>query len=427
MRKHLVGHCEKHPVRLEILVQNLFDERELKFKDYVEMFRCNEYCLPDITLMLLSDLYKSPILLIRSDQLLVREKIKPQNCRIVVLQNSVGNYLGTQVKQPVHVGEVPDWLTSKPDVTLVEPSTPVHVTKENSDNTSKFTIQNLSPIKEADNQEERKLPIQETKLDKKDIPFTQTVSPDVNSSSATTEVISKSGIYSNITEVHSSTATTEVISKSGLDSNATEVHDGETTEDPDNTLTFSEEQGTEAEGLPKDSDGVVPAEGGSEEIQGPLNSDGILESDNGGAIGSPISSDSSQPIIPDTVNMNYGPQLKARPLRAQKCLGATSPVSAIKTPLLKLRDIKKEKKVKEETTDITSSDDSKNQKQDQSKEEIRYGCNKCTKTFFTMSGYNHHLLTGHRIKKTKNYPPTIIRQKDTDEELAPPSDDNIEL
>ena len=56
---------------------------------------------------------------------------------------------------------------------------------------------------------------------------------------------------------------------------------------------------------------------------------------------------------------------------------------------------------------------------------VRLGCNKCRKDFYTMAGYESHLLMDHRIQNSRLHPPKLIEKEDIT--LSPPSFNNSKI
>ena len=59
----------------------------------------------EVTLLILSCLYRCGIMVIRSDFVWLSHSIKPELCPIVIVQNATGQFMGTHVKKPLYVGE----------------------------------------------------------------------------------------------------------------------------------------------------------------------------------------------------------------------------------------------------------------------------------------------------------------------------------
>ena len=57
----------------------------------------------EVTLLILSCLYRCGIIVIRSDFVWLSHSIKPELCPIVIVQNATGQFMGTHVKKPLYV------------------------------------------------------------------------------------------------------------------------------------------------------------------------------------------------------------------------------------------------------------------------------------------------------------------------------------
>ena len=59
----------------------------------------------EVTLLILSQMYRCGIMVIRSDFVWLSHNIKPELCPIIIVQNATGQFMGTHVKKPLYVGE----------------------------------------------------------------------------------------------------------------------------------------------------------------------------------------------------------------------------------------------------------------------------------------------------------------------------------
>ena len=59
----------------------------------------------EVTLLILSQMYRCGIMVIRSDFVWLSHSIKPELCLIVIVQNATGQFMVTHVKKPLYVGE----------------------------------------------------------------------------------------------------------------------------------------------------------------------------------------------------------------------------------------------------------------------------------------------------------------------------------
>ena len=59
----------------------------------------------EVTLLILSHMYRCGIMVIRSDFVWLSHNIKPELCPIILVQNATGQFMGTHVKKPLYVCE----------------------------------------------------------------------------------------------------------------------------------------------------------------------------------------------------------------------------------------------------------------------------------------------------------------------------------
>ena len=76
----------------------------------------------EVTLLILSRMYRCGIMVIRSDFVWLSRNIKPELCPIIIVQNATGQFMGTHVKKPLYVCEFVESFacgrSKKPIVTL---------------------------------------------------------------------------------------------------------------------------------------------------------------------------------------------------------------------------------------------------------------------------------------------------------------------
>ena len=107
MRFHLLKYVNENKESLSRLLKGPLEVRGMSLNEYELMMYNNQTCGYEITLLLLSMMYMVPILVIRSDMLWVSQNVMPADCAIVLVQNSVGQFMGTKSKYPVFVYEIP--------------------------------------------------------------------------------------------------------------------------------------------------------------------------------------------------------------------------------------------------------------------------------------------------------------------------------
>ena len=107
MRFHLLKYVNENKESLSRLLKGPLEVRGMSLNKYELMMYNNQTCGYEITLLLLAMMYMVPILVIRSDMLWVSQNVMPADCAIVLVQNSVGQFMGTKSKYPVFVYEIP--------------------------------------------------------------------------------------------------------------------------------------------------------------------------------------------------------------------------------------------------------------------------------------------------------------------------------
>ena len=107
MRFHLLKYVNENKESLSRLLKGPLEVRGMSLNEYELMMYNNQTCGYEITLLLLGMMYMVPILVIRSDMLWVSQNVMPADCAIVLVQNSVGQFMGTKSKYPVFVYEIP--------------------------------------------------------------------------------------------------------------------------------------------------------------------------------------------------------------------------------------------------------------------------------------------------------------------------------
>ena len=104
--------CQDSYNHLETLLSEALDAHKLSLKDYIELMEGTSTCGYEITLLILCEMLKIQILVIRSDFLWVSTSVAPRECGVVIIQNTSGEFLGTKSTcgaKLVNVGCVP-WI-----------------------------------------------------------------------------------------------------------------------------------------------------------------------------------------------------------------------------------------------------------------------------------------------------------------------------
>ena len=107
MRFHLIQYVEDKFDLMSSILKGPFEVRGMTLPVYLKKMRTCETCGYEITLLIMTHMYKVPILIIRSDMLWLSSNVTAVDCPIVLIQNSLGQFLGTKTKYPVFVGDLP--------------------------------------------------------------------------------------------------------------------------------------------------------------------------------------------------------------------------------------------------------------------------------------------------------------------------------
>ena len=78
----------------------------------------------EVTLLILSRMYRCGIMVIRSDFVWLSHNIKPELYPIIIVQNATGQFMGTHVKKPLYVCEIVEsfpWVRSKKAIVTSKP------------------------------------------------------------------------------------------------------------------------------------------------------------------------------------------------------------------------------------------------------------------------------------------------------------------
>ena len=107
IRYHLVKFVQENFELVELLVSAPLEARKMSLQQYVTKMAIGDTCGYEVTLLILSQMFKVPFLVIRSDMLWMSQNVRPIDCPIVLVQSVHGRFLGTQTKKPVYIGTVP--------------------------------------------------------------------------------------------------------------------------------------------------------------------------------------------------------------------------------------------------------------------------------------------------------------------------------
>ena len=148
MQYHLVKYIEQNFELVQLLVSAPLESRQMTLQQYVTKMSIGDTCGYEVTLLILSEMFKVPLLVIRADMLWLSRNVKPIDCPIVLVQKINVRFLGTRTKTPVFVGTVPRIkLTVKQSETShITHSTPARNTEGSSKQLENLMGQVMSPI-----------------------------------------------------------------------------------------------------------------------------------------------------------------------------------------------------------------------------------------------------------------------------------------
>ena len=150
MRQHLIDYTEANHDHLQTVLSDNLRYRNMSLKDYIDAMKYTPTCGFDITLLILSIMFKIDILVVRSDFLWVSGEVAPNQCQIVLVQGCNGSFLGSKKidgSHLVNVGEVPKIVVNKrKNKNSVNTSTPLTNCKSKAATLQKQMEEQLSPI-----------------------------------------------------------------------------------------------------------------------------------------------------------------------------------------------------------------------------------------------------------------------------------------
>ena len=150
MRKHVIDYSKENYEELEKVLEQELRNRRLSLQNYIELMEWTTTCGYEITLLIVAHMFKLPITVIRSDLIWVSEDIPLKECKVFLVQNTSGEFIGTRSSDnipPVFVGTVPKISVNKKRSEVnMETSTPVRVSNDDNADLGNFMSQSLSPI-----------------------------------------------------------------------------------------------------------------------------------------------------------------------------------------------------------------------------------------------------------------------------------------
>ena len=113
MRHHLNTYAKDNKEEVSALLNNVLQERGMKFHKYVKMMKGEITCGYEATLLILAKMFGMKILVIRCDYLWLSECVEPIICNVVLVQNNSGLFYGMKGNKKFDVGVVPKICTPK--------------------------------------------------------------------------------------------------------------------------------------------------------------------------------------------------------------------------------------------------------------------------------------------------------------------------
>ena len=91
MTYHLVKYCQENSENIESVVKGPLEGRQMT----LQQMAIGETCGYEITLLVLSQMFQTPILVICADMLWLSQSVKPIDCPVILVQKLDGKFLGT--------------------------------------------------------------------------------------------------------------------------------------------------------------------------------------------------------------------------------------------------------------------------------------------------------------------------------------------
>ena len=153
MRYHLVKYVEQNFELVQLLVSAPLESRRMTLQQYATKMSIGDTCGYEVTLLILSEMFKVPLLVIRADMLWISRNVKPIDCPIVLVQRMNDRFLGTRTKTPVFVGTVPriKLTVKRSETSHITHSTPARNTEGSSKQLEKLMCEVMSPIVQEEN------------------------------------------------------------------------------------------------------------------------------------------------------------------------------------------------------------------------------------------------------------------------------------
>ena len=448
------------------------ESRWMTLQQYLTKMSIGDTCGYEVTLLILSEKFKVPLLVIRADMLWLSRNMKPIDCPIVLVQKLNGRFLGTNTRTPVFVGTVPriKLTVKRSEASHITHSTPARNTEGSSKKLEKLMGEVMSPIVHEEN-------VQTIRSDH-NYSFDGHTNTHIESSLEFTDLECKKSMSTDYPEgsvvdanrsMNSEEESAALVNYPALDGsdemdkmqpesnnestakNTSKYNDGESsgTEEIDVDNCESDEQN-----LGEDEQAEEPLQDGQQILQSEEKHIDNCESDKQN-LGEDKQADEplqdGQQILPSKDNDDTEPDKTVEPettidpdvtIDPNECekngehevttenelptntenVIADSPEDA--TPKRRRLGIfgpkfKRQKvsvKLQDISVDLAMPLNEESilnlKKADESQENyiVQYCCEKCQQRTFTVEGYETHLFHAHQIQNVEKYPPTIIRK-----------------
>ena len=146
MHVHVLNFCNENYKLLSRDLKGALKTRKLDLAGYLYKMQNTTMCGLEVTLLILSQMYRCGIMVIRSAFVWLSHNIKPNLCPIIIVQNATGQFMGTHVKKPLYVGEFVESFASVRSKKPIVTSTPQR--DDSMRNFGPSAHEDLSPIAE---------------------------------------------------------------------------------------------------------------------------------------------------------------------------------------------------------------------------------------------------------------------------------------
>ena len=105
MHVHVVKYCNENYKVLSRDLKGTLKTQNLDLAGYLYKMQNTMMSVLEVTLLILSRMYRYGIMVIRSDFVWLSHNIKLELCPVIIVQNTTGQFMGTHVKKPLYVGK----------------------------------------------------------------------------------------------------------------------------------------------------------------------------------------------------------------------------------------------------------------------------------------------------------------------------------